>query len=150
RKVLLITNGGGLNPQGAVEVVRAAAERHGLHDLRIATVTGDDVLARLPDLLSAGERFENIETGEPLSFDGPPIVTANVYLGTQPIVQALAQGADIVITGRVADPSLYLAPLVHHYGWPADDWDRLASGTICGHLLECTGQIVGGNSLASI
>jgi hypothetical protein len=149
-KVLLITNGGGLNPAGAAEFVRAAAERHGLHGLRIATVTGDDVLARLPDLVAAGERFENMETSEPLSLDGPPIVTANVYLGAEPIAQALAQGADIVITGRVADPSLYLAPLIHHYGWPTDDWDFMASGTICGHLLECTGQIVGGNSLASI
>src|SRR5260370_33409583 len=86
--------------------------------------------------------------GRALARDGPPIVTANGYLGAQPIVAALAQGADIVSTGRVADPSLYLAPLIHHFGWVADDWDRLASGTICGHLLECTGQVVGGNSLA--
>jgi hypothetical protein len=150
RKVPLITNGGGLNPAGAAEFVRATAERHGLHGLRIATVTGDDVLARLPELLASGERFENIETGEPLSLDGPQIVTANVYLGAEPIVEALAQDADIVITGRVADPSLYLAPLIHHYGWPSGGWDLLAAGTICGHLLECTGQIVGGNSLASI
>jgi hypothetical protein len=78
------------------------------------------------------------------------IVTANAYLGAQPIVEALAQGADVVITGRVADPCLYLAPLIHHYGWNWDDWDRLASGIVCGHLLECTGQVVGGNSLASM
>lgn len=149
-KVPLITNGGGLNPAGAAEVVRAAAERHGLHGLKMATVAGDDILARLPDLLASGERFVNIETGEPLALDGPPIVTAHVYLGAEPIAQALAKGADVVITGRVADPSLYLAPLIHHYGWSADDWDRLAAGTICGHLLECTGQVVGGNSLASI
>src|SRR5215467_14455837 len=81
RKVPLITNGGGLNPQGAADVVRAAAERHGLHGLTIATVSGDDVLTRLPDLLATGERVANIETGEPLALDGPPIVTANVYLG---------------------------------------------------------------------
>jgi Acyclic terpene utilisation family protein AtuA len=150
RKIPLITNGGGLNPLGAAEVVRKAAERHGLRGIKIATVTGDDVLPRLGELLAAGEALANIETGEPLSLDGPPIVTANAYLGVFPIVAALAQGADIVITGRVADPCLYLAPLIHHYGWPADDWDRLASGIICGHLLECTGQVVGGNSLASI
>jgi hypothetical protein len=150
RKIPLVTNGGGLNPAGAATVVRTAAERHNLHGLTISTVSGDDILARLPDLLSAGERFENIETGEPLSLDGPPIVTANVYLGAEPIVQALARGADVVITGRVADPSLYLAPLIHRHGWPTDNWDLMASGTICGHLLECTGQIVGGNSLASI
>jgi hypothetical protein len=148
RGIPLITNGGGLNPTGAAEVVRAAAGRHGLSGLRIATVTGDDLLARLPDLVAAGERFENIETGEPLSLDGSPIVTANAYLGAEPIVEALRRGAQIVITGRVADPSLYLAPLLHHFGWRHDDWDRLASGILCGHLLECTGQVVGGNSLA--
>jgi hypothetical protein len=150
RKIPLITNGGGLNPAGAAEVVRAAAERHGLRGLKIAVVTGDDLLTRLPELVAAGERFAHLETGEPLSLEGTPIVTANAYLGAEPIVAALAQGADIVITGRVADPALYLAPLLHHYGWARDDWDRLASGIICGHLLECTGQIVGGNSLASI
>jgi hypothetical protein len=148
RKIPLITNGGGLNPASAAEVVRKAAERHGLHGLKIATVTGDDLLARLGDLLASGERLPNMETGAPLTLDGPPIVTANAYLGAQPIVEALAQSADIVITGRVADPCLYLAPLIHHYGWAWDDWDRLASGIVCGHLLECTGQVVGGNSLA--
>jgi len=148
RKIPLITNGGGLNPTGAAEAVHAAAERAGLRGLKIAVVTGDDLLPRLPTLLASGEPLANMETGQALALDGPPIVTANAYLGAQPIVRALAQGADIVITGRVADPSLYLAPLIHHYGWAADDWDHLASGTICGHLLECTGQVVGGNSLA--
>lgn len=150
RRIPLITNGGGLNPRGAAEVVRVAAERRGLTGLRVGVVTGDDLLPRLGELITRGEPFTNIETGEPLSLDGPPIVTANAYLGAQPIVEALAQGADIVITGRVADPSLYLAPLIHRFGWAAEDWDRLASGIICGHLLECTGQVVGGNSLASI
>src|SRR5260221_240470 len=125
RKIPLITNGGGLNPTGAAEAVRAAAERAGLRGLKIAVVTGDDLLPRLPELLASGVPLANMETGQGLALD-----------------------ADIVITGRVADPSLYLAPLIHHYGWVADDWDRLASGTICGHLLECTGQVVGGNSLA--
>src|SRR5260370_23280158 len=148
RKIPLITNGGGLNPTGAAEAVRAAAERAGLRGLKIAVVTGDDLLPRLPELLASGEPLANMETGQALALDGPPIVTANAYLGAQPIVAALAQGADIVITRRVADPSLYLAPLIHHYGWAADDWDRLASGTICGHLLECTGQAVGRNRLA--
>lgn len=150
RKISLITNGGGLNPAGAAEAVRAIAARLNLHGLRIATITGDDLLARLPDLIASGERLANIETGEPLSLEGAPIVTANAYLGAQPIMRALADGADIIITGRVADPSLYLAPIAWHYGWAADDWDCLAAGTICGHLLECTGQVTGGNSLASI
>src|SRR5262245_40677746 len=111
RKIPLVTNGGGLNPTGAAEVVRAAAAGAGLHGLRVATVTGDALLERLPALLAAGERLADSETGEPLSLEGPPIVTANAYLGAAPIAEALATGADIVITGRVADPSLYLAPL---------------------------------------
>lgn len=150
RKIPLISNGGGLNPLGAAEVTRAMAERLGLRGLKIAVITGDDLLARLPDLLAAGEPFTHMETGEPLRLGEAPIVTANAYLGAQPIMRALADGADIIITGRVADPALYLAPLAQHFGWSADDWDRLASGAICGHLLECTGQITGGNSLASI
>ena len=150
RKIPLITNGGGLNPAGAAAVVRAAAEKQGLHGLRIAIVIGDDILPRLRDLAAGGHRFTHIETGEPLALDGPPLVTANAYLGAFPIADALAQGADIIITGRVADPCLYLAPLIHHYGWGAEEWDKLASGIICGHLLECTGQVVGGNSLTSL
>jgi Acyclic terpene utilisation family protein AtuA len=150
RKVPLITNGGGLNPTGAAAFVRRVAEREQLHGLKIATVSGDDLLPRLPDLLSAGHTFTNMETGEPLSLEGPPVVTANAYLGAFPIAEALAQGADIVITGRIADPCLYLAPLIHRFGWRPDDFQKLAAGIICGHLLECTGQVVGGNSLAAI
>jgi hypothetical protein len=148
RHIPLITNGGGLNPAGAAERVLAAAKRLGLDGLKVAAVTGDDLLPRLSDLLAAGEPLTNIETGEPLTLAGPPIVTANAYLGAFPIAEALRQGADIVISGRVADPCLYLAPMLHRYGWEADDWNRLASGIVCGHLLECTGQVVGGNSLA--
>ena len=149
RKIPLITNGGGLNPSGAAAFVRTVAEREKLHGLKIATVTGDDLLPRLDALIASGESLTNMETGEPLSLADPPVVSANAYIGAYPIAQALTQGADIVIAGRVADPCLYLAPLIHHYGWPPDDFDRLASGIICGHLLECTGQVVGGNSLAS-
>jgi hypothetical protein len=150
RSIPLITNGGGLNPLGAAAAVRRIAEERGLRGLKIGIVRGDDLLEQLPALRAGGEVLAHLETGKPLPEEGPPIVTANAYLGAQPIVAALRQGADIVITGRVADPSLYLAPMIHHYGWAADDWDRLASGIICGHLLECTGQVVGGNSLASI
>jgi hypothetical protein len=150
RKIPLITNGGGLNPVGAAAAIRAAAVKHGLTGLRIATVTGDDILANVPDLLAAGETLAHLETGESLTLAGPPLVTANAYLGAFPIAEALAQGADIVITGRVADPCLYLAPLIQHFGWGAEEWDKLASGIICGHLLECTGQVVGGNSLSSL
>lgn len=151
RKIPLITNGGGLNPQAAAEMARDTAAKMGLHGLKIACVTGDDVLARLDALQAAGEELANIETGERLA-DTPNqnFVTANVYLGAAPIVEALQNGADMVITGRVADPCLYLAPLIAHYGWAWDDWNKLASGIVCGHLLECTGQVVGGNSLAAM
>lgn len=149
-RVPLITNGGGLNPTAAAELVRVTAAELELHGLRIATVTGDDVLPRLADLIAAGH-LRHIETGATLEVTGPPpVVAANAYLGAAPIVEALAGGADIVITGRVADPSLYLAPLIHRFGWAPDDWDRLAAGTICGHLLECTGQVVGGNTLLNL
>src|SRR5690606_17862873 len=151
RKIPLISNGGGLNPQAAAEMVRETAVKMGLTGLKIAYVTGDDVLARLDALQVAGEALANIETGERLvDTANQNFVTANVYLGAAPIVEALQNGADIVITGRVADPCLYLAPLIAHYGWAWDDWDRLAAGIVCGHLLECTGQVVGGNSLALI
>ncbi len=151
RRIPLITNGGGLNPQGAAALVRETALKLGLHGLKIAAITGDDVLARLPELLAAGEALRHLETGAPLADEvNRNWVTANVYLGAAPIVEALQAGADIVITGRVADPCLYLAPLIAHYGWAWDDWDRLAAGIVCGHLLECTGQVVGGNSLALI
>lgn len=151
RKIPLITNGGGLNPQAAAEMVRDTVGQMGLTGLKIAAVSGDDVLARLSDLQVAGELLTNLETDEKLA-DTPNqnFVTANVYLGAQPIAEALRDGADIVITGRVADPCLYLAPLIAHYDWDWDDWDKLAAGIVAGHLLECTGQVVGGNSLALI
>jgi hypothetical protein len=150
RKIPLITNGGGLNPLGAAEMVRETAARLGLTGLKIAAVTGDDLLPRLADLQAAGETLAHLETGEPFDPAARQWANANVYLGAAPIVEALRDGADIVITGRVADPCLYLAPLIAHYGWSWDDWNRLASGIVMGHLLECTGQVVGGNSLALI
>ena len=151
RKIPLITNGGGLNPLGAAEMVRQTAAKLGLKRVRIAVVTGDDILARLPHLLAQREALSSIEAGERLSdADLRQFVNANVYLGAAPIVEALRNGADMIITGRVADPCLYLAPLIAHFGWSWEDWDRLAAGIVAGHLLECTGQVVGGNSLALI
>ncbi|MEO8611866.1 MAG: acyclic terpene utilization AtuA family protein, partial [Chloroflexota bacterium] len=151
RKIPLITNGGGLNPQAAAEMVRETAAGMGLTGLKVAAVSGDDVLGRLGDLQAAGEELRHLETGEKLANQANQnFVTANVYLGASPLVEALQNGADIVITGRVADPCLYLAPLIARYGWVWDDWDKLAAGIVCGHLLECTGQVVGGNSLALI
>ncbi len=123
-----ITNAGGINPIAAGRAVRAAADGAGLGHLKIATVVGDDV------------RPMAAELGLP-----DDALFANAYLGARPIVEALDAGADVVITGRVADASLFLAPLVHEFGWAWDDWDRLAAGVTAGHLLECSGQVAGGN-----
>jgi len=149
-KIPLITNGGGLNPLGAAEMVREVAAKMGLTGLKIAAVTGDDLHPRLSELQAMGESLAHLETGAALDLNEKMIVNANVYLGAAPIVEALRNGADMIITGRVADPCLYLAPMIAHYGWSWDDWDKLASGIVAGHLMECTGQVVGGNSLALI
>lgn len=151
KKIPLISNGGGLNPQAGAEMVRETAAKLGLSGLKIAAISGDDVLLRLQELQAAGETLAHIESGEPLAATANQnFVTANVYLGAAPLVEALHNGADIVLTGRVADPCLYLAPLIARYGWAWDDWDKLAAGIVAGHLLECTGQVVGGNSLAAL
>ncbi len=142
----VITNAGGINPTAAAHAAIETARKLGVNGITIATVVGDDVLTRLPALHSEhAQPFAHLDTGEPFdAFPGPPLF-ASAYLGARPIVDALAQGADIVITGRVADASLFLAPLVHEHGWAWDDWDRLAAGILVGHLLECSGQSIGGN-----
>lgn len=150
RGIPLITNGGGLNPQGAAQLAYETAQKLGLSGVKIAYVTGDDLSDQLESLLDSGESLVNMDTGEPLDPTTHRLVNANIYMGAQPIVEALNNGADMVITGRVADPCLHLAALVAHYGWAWDDWDKLASGIVAGHLLECTAQVVGGNSLAVI
>lgn len=150
RKIPLITNGGGLNPLGAAKMVQQTAQKLGLHGLKIAAVTGDDMHERIEELLDAGETLEHLETGQPFDPSSHISANANVYMGAGPIVEALQNGADMVITGRVADPCLYLAPMIAHYGWDWADWDRLAAGIVAGHLLECTAQVVGGNSLAAL
>ena len=136
RRTRLISNLGAANPLAAADAIVAIAARLRIA-VKVAAVTGDDVLAALDlDALT-------MEGGVPLS-DYAPIVSANAYLGAEALLPALASGADIVVTGRVADPSLFVAPLVHEYGWSLDDVDRLARGTAVGHLLECAGQLCGG------
>ena len=142
----VITNAGGINPTAAAHAAIETARKMGVSGIRIATVVGDDVLGRLTALHTEhGQSLAHLDTGEPFAaFPGEPLF-ASAYLGARPIVDALAQGADIVITGRVADASLFLAPLVYEHGWSPDDWDRLAAGILVGHLLECSGQSIGGN-----
>lgn len=140
----IITNAGGMNPAACAAKARAILDQAGLADRRIATVSGDDLLPRLDELLGQGHPFTNLDTGEPLAKVRPRIVSANAYLGAQPIVEGLRQGASIVITGRVADASLTVAPAMHEFGWKWDDWDRLAAATVAGHLVECGAQATGG------
>jgi hypothetical protein len=139
QSVCIITNMGAANPVAAARAVAAVARRLGLAGLRVAAVTGDDVLDRLRD--TDGELLERPGTVASL---GDNLISANVYLGIEPILAALQGGADVVITGRVGDPALFLAPLVHELSWAPDDWTRLGQGTVVGHLLECAGQITGG------
>jgi hypothetical protein len=138
-QVKIITNMGAANPIGAVRAAVAIARDMGLSGLKIAAVTGDDVA----DALRRRD-LPLIETKGRVADVAPRMVSANAYLGAEPIVAALAGGADIVITGRVSDPALFLAPLMHEFSWQGDDWDRLGKGTLVGHLLECAGQITGG------
>jgi hypothetical protein len=136
--IKIITNMGAANPLAAAAKVKQIALSLNLGKLKIAAVLGDDVL----HLLANGDYID--DAGIPVSRLGDRLLSANAYLGAQPLVEALAQGADIVITGRAADPALVLAPLIHEFGWAMDDWHRLGQGTLVGHLLECAGQITGG------
>lgn len=140
----IVTNAGGMNVTGAADAVArvALAQKRAC---RIATVTGDDLLDRLEALQAQGIPLTNMDTGEDLGRIRDKVVNANVYIGHQPIRDALAQDADIVITGRAADPSMFLGPLAHELGWGEQDWDKLARGIAAGHLLECGGQGSGGN-----
>jgi hypothetical protein len=137
--IRVITNMGAANPLAAAERVAAIARGLGISGLRIAAVVGDDVLEQL-----RGGSFALLERPGFAADLGASMISANAYLGVEPIVAALADGADIVITGRVADPALFMAPLVHEFGWRLDDWETLGKGTVVGHLLECAGQITGG------
>jgi len=141
----VITNAGGINPAAATRAAAETARAMGITGIKIATVFGDDLLTRLDALEADGQAFAHLDTGAPRSSMPAPPLFAAAYLGARPIADALAQGADIVITGRVADASLFLAPLAYEHGWAWDDWDRLAAGILVGHLLECSGQSLGGN-----
>ena len=145
--IRIITNAGGVNPQAAAETVLAIARSHGISGLRIGIVTGDDILHRIDDLIAAGYPLLHMDTGVPIAQVRDRLLSANVYLGARPVVEALARGAHIVITGRVTDTGLTLAPMVFEFGWSWDDWDKLAAGVVAGHINECGAQATGGNFL---
>ncbi|RQZ26542.1 DUF1446 domain-containing protein [Burkholderia sp. Bp9090] len=139
KRVRIVSNMGAANPRAAARRTARIAQSLGLAGLKVAAVEGDDVL----DVVLRGAfRFE--ESGDEVAAYRDRIVSANAYLGAAPIVDALAAGADVVLTGRVADPSLFAAPLIHAFGWRMDDWDTLGAATVVGHLLECAGQVTGG------
>jgi hypothetical protein len=148
RGIRVTANAGGVNPRACADAVLAAARKRGLAGkVRIGIVTGDDLLGRLDQLLAGGSPFANMDTGEPLTVVRDRVLSANAYLGAAPVVEALNRGANIVITGRVTDTGLTLGPLIHAFGWGAADWDRLAAGTVAGHIIECGAQCSGGNCL---
>ena len=146
--IRVTANAGGVNPRACADAVLAAARKLGLQGkVRVGMVAGDDLMTRLDDLLGRGVALANMDTGDPLASVRDRALSANAYLGAGPIVQALSQGAQIVITGRVTDTGLTLAPMIHEFGWGAADWDRLAAGTVAGHIIECGAQCSGGNCL---
>jgi len=145
RGVRILSNAGGLNPHACRERIFEVARELGVEGLRVGVVEGDDLLPRLGELVAAGHELRNMDTGEPIAPVVDRMTSANAYLGARPVVEALAGGAHIVLCGRITDTALALAPLVHEFGWGEEDWDRLAAGTIAGHILECGAQCTGGN-----
>ena len=139
----VITNAGGMNPRRCAKQVRAILDKAGLGDRRIGVVSGDDLMPQL-DVPMRRHELAHLDSGETLASVRSRVVSANAYLGSQPIVAALRQGASVVITGRVADASLTVAPAVFEHGWAWDDWDRLAGAAVAGHLIECGAQATGG------
>lgn len=144
KNIKIITNGGGVNPEGCRDAIFEVARKRGI-PIKVGIVLGDNILNDLDPMLAAGHGLKNMETGEPLRSVRDQVLSANVYFGAWPIVEALRQGAQIVVTGRTTDTGLTLAPMIHEFGWKADDWDRLAAGTVAGHILECGAQSSGGN-----
>ncbi|MCX6144058.1 MAG: DUF1446 domain-containing protein [Ignavibacteriales bacterium] len=145
RNIKIITNGGGVNPEGCSESIIELAHKMGIKGLKVGVVCGDDILDRVDEFHRQGIELRNMETSEPLEGIRQKLESANVYFGASPIAEALRMGAQIVVTGRTTDTGLTLAPMMYEFGWSENNWDKLAAGTITGHILECGGQASGGN-----
>jgi len=143
--IRVVTNAGGVNPESCKNALLEVIEKHGFKNLTVAVIDGDNILDRIDELIDSGHPLENMETGEPINSVKDNLLSANVYFGSKPIVEALEQKADIIVTGRVTDTGLTLAPMIHEFDWSFDDYDKMASGTIAGHIIECGGQVSGGN-----
>jgi Acyclic terpene utilisation family protein AtuA len=148
RGVKVIANAGGVNPVACAKALVAAIAKAGhAGKVKIGVVTGDDLLPRIDELIAAGHELKHMESGAPLSTVRDRVLSANAYIGSTPIVEALKRGAQIVVTGRSTDTALTMAPLRHEFGWAADSWNQLAAGIVAGHILECGAQSSGGNCL---
>ena len=146
KNIKVTANAGGVNVRGCAEAVRETAKDINLSGkFKIGIITGDDIMDRLDDFIARGIELKNMDTGEPLSVVRDKVQSANVYLGAWQMVEALKQGAQIVIAGRVTDTGLTLAPCAYEFDWAKDDWDEIAAGTIAGHIIECGAQCSGGN-----
>ncbi|REJ78830.1 MAG: DUF1446 domain-containing protein [Acidobacteria bacterium] len=145
KDIKVLSNAGGVNVEGCAEVVADTARKLGIKGEKIGVITGDDILPRLEEFLDKGIAIDNMDTGESLSGILDKVQAANVYLGAGPLVEALGEGARIVVGGRLTDTGLTLAPLMHEFGWTFEDWDLIAAGTIAGHIIECGAQCSGGN-----
>ncbi len=144
KNVKVISNAGGINPIGLARKIIELAKKMKL-DIKVGVVYGDDIVNNLYELTAAGERFTNMETGEDFLRVRSRITSANIYLGAEPVVRALDAGCQIVVTGRVTDTGITLAPMIHEFGWAMDDWDKMAAGIVAGHIIECGAQATGGN-----
>jgi hypothetical protein len=138
--IKVIANAGGVNPVACAKAVLQQAP-----GFKVAVVLGDDVLGRIDEFLGKGYEMRDMDTGHPISTIRSRILSANAYIGAFPLAEALATGADVVIAGRSTDTALALAPMVYAFGWGADDYNKLAAGTIAGHIVECGAQCTGGN-----
>ena len=143
--IKIVANAGGVNPTACRDALADVIRELGITGMKIGIVEGDDILSELPSLIAGGEKFLNMDNGQELEPHLDAVRTANVYIGAESIVEALQQGADIVITGRATDPSVVLAPMMYEFGWDMSNNDLLAAGTIAGHIVECGAQCTGGN-----
>jgi hypothetical protein len=144
--IKIVANAGGVNPQACVAGLAEVVKKLGLAGkVKVGVVAGDDIMDRLDGLIAQGAELKNMDTGEPLSTIRDRVTSANVYFGAAPIAEALKQGAQIVVTGRCTDTGLTLGPMIYEFGWKLDDWDKIAAGTIAGHIIECGAQTTGGN-----
>ncbi len=147
--IKVITNGGGVNPVSCANAVLEVAREKGIKDLKLAVVLGDNIKDRIDEIIEAGCELNNMETGESIIPIKDDLLSANVYFGAFPIVEALEKGADVVITGRTTDTGLTLAPMIYEFGWKRDQFDLMSAGTVAGHILECGAQATGGNFLGN-